>query len=265
IRLLRGDILTLRKFLYIMEHRSPVVSRRFSTSIDNYVHNDKASIREYIKKRGFEGPREVWRETLRLVLEAEDTADGIGYDMLKDKMYDDDYGMFRHALNNYHICICEPADPDGEFIITESGFSVFEGHIILNDKLDSETTGIKAYVEYHKIATMSPRLAIILRSNLFREGNELRKSMIYRIHRPSLLEDMPVDGATVEYENLKMPDGSTRLTTSFADFEFSMMDSYSMKIYKIPKQHVLILNKTQIEHAKIGLTFCSDKSMVASL
>lgn len=206
---------------------------------------------------------------LRLVLEAQDSADGVGYDLLKGKMYDDDYGMFRHALDNFHVCICEPEDPDEEFIITDNGFSVFEGHVIFEQSQVVEWQGnpfsYKAYIEYHKIATISPRLAIILRSNMFRQGNEAYKEEIYRIHEPSPLEDLPVNAATVRYANLEMPDGSIRRVTSLADFEFSMTDSYSMEIHKIPKKHVLIFNRTQIEEAKFGITFCSSKSMAESL
>lgn len=265
VELLRRDLHVLRKFLYVMEHRSKTVRRRFTGTIEEYEYNDKAQIAEYIKKRGFKKPTEVWLESLRLVLEAEDSADGVGYDQLEGKMYADDYGMFRHALENFHICICEPKDPDMEFIISDNGFSVFEGNIILNNPANNNPLDHKAYIEYHKIATLSPRLAIVLRSNIFREGNERKKHVIYQIHSPSPLEDMPVHGAVPRYVNLQMPGGWTRPVASLDDIEFSMLDSYTLKIYKIPKKHVLVFNRTHIEEAKHSLTFCSKKSMAESL
>ncbi|RPA87231.1 hypothetical protein BJ508DRAFT_410762 [Ascobolus immersus RN42] len=263
ITLWRGDLQTLRRFFFVMEYRSKSRRKKFTSSLDEFIHPDKATISEYIKKRGFRSPSEVWLESLRMILEAEDSADGVGYDLLKGKMYDGDYDLFRYALDYFHVCLCEPEDPADEFIITDNGFSISEGHYILNNPWDHST--YKSYADYHRVATISPRLAIVLRSNIFREGQEFLKEALYRKRAPSSLEDLPVDGAVVNYVNLKMPDGSIRMVNSIEDIEFSMMDSYSMQIYKIPTKHVHIVNMTQIEEAKFGLTFCSSGSMARSL
>ncbi|RPA81612.1 hypothetical protein BJ508DRAFT_414675 [Ascobolus immersus RN42] len=264
----------LRRFLFVMQYRTTVIRNRYQCAIDEYKGADKEDLREYMKKRNFQQPNDVWLETLRLILDAPESANSASYDVLESKMYGPDYKEFRHNLNDFFINICEPESAEDEFIITDTGFSVMEGLDIPEGGIPqqfSEMTRMlytkrDRFISYHKIAVVSPRLAIVLRHVMW---NDVRlKTIMAAILGPSTFDDLPVESTKSNFKVLFKVQGGPPITTpaeAAAQINYSLDDTYEFTIFPIPNKHIRELNTMQIDKAQEALTFSSRTSMQASL
>lgn len=84
----RDDRNLLRKFLFILKYRGSTYFRRFChESLDDYVANDREKMREYMVKKGFVRPLDVWFDNIKAIVELEMDPGMKWMSELKERMY----------------------------------------------------------------------------------------------------------------------------------------------------------------------------------
>jgi len=77
ITLPRSDKDLLRKFQFVMKYRAPLFFRRFNhLTAEAYDSNDRASFLEYLRKKGFVRPLDVWFDNLMKIIDEPMDPDG---------------------------------------------------------------------------------------------------------------------------------------------------------------------------------------------
>ena len=71
-----------------------------------------------------------------------------------------------------YLALCTPENQHDEFLLSENLFSIHEGPTRLYVDAISREEVPRAYTEYHVLAAISPRLMIVLRSNLLPNAEE---------------------------------------------------------------------------------------------
>ncbi|CCX32574.1 Similar to hypothetical protein [Tuber melanosporum Mel28]; acc. no. XP_002837738 [Pyronema omphalodes CBS 100304] len=162
-----------------------------------------------------------------------------------------------HMTESY-LAFCEPANSEDEFIITENGFGIHEGPTFYS--IDEATGAQKdtSYTEYHKLAPLSPRLLLVLRSNYLRKEN--KEALRKRRMRPevsnakSLFEDLPVEPATPSY-------GMALAQQFIAKDEHT----FAFKIYKVSREYLDLFNGVLLQEATESITWRTDSAMQRTL
>lgn len=66
----RTDRDILRKFLFIMKYRGSLARKRFyHQRIEDYSANDRESLLQYMREKGYQKPADVWFDNIRAMLE----------------------------------------------------------------------------------------------------------------------------------------------------------------------------------------------------
>lgn len=72
LRLHRGDRDCLRKFFFLMKYRNRNLHQRYGhDSLDTYEGEDKEILANYMKRKGFKSPRDVWLANIHAFLSLE--------------------------------------------------------------------------------------------------------------------------------------------------------------------------------------------------
>lgn len=217
VEIMRFELDELRKFLFIMKYRGSTQRKRFyDRDIDTYSANDRQYMVEYMRRRGFQTPIQVWYDNIKTIVDLNTNTKNWDK-QLHDSIYPLDAEWAIANLRQYYLAFCTPANDD-EFVLTENGYSIHEGPVscMIDPRTGHSTT--TAYTEYHKFAVVSPKLIMVLRSTLLPCAEEdsdphikkQREQMLQanRVQHTnpdtanSSLEDLPVTKARPSYAKL---------------------------------------------------------------
>jgi hypothetical protein len=167
VSLMRKERDILRKFLLIMRYRKPGTQNRFSMdNAEEYVGDDKELFIEYMRRKGFKKPIEVWLDNIKAMLEIKMDI-GTGWEEeLGNTSYPLDAIWFVLHTKTFYISFCTPSDPGDEFLMTQNGYGIYEGPVSIVTNRETAEDEVIAYTEFHTFAHISPRLTIVLRSSL---------------------------------------------------------------------------------------------------
>ncbi|PWW75895.1 hypothetical protein C7212DRAFT_280441 [Tuber magnatum] len=259
----------LRKFLFVMRYRSHKFWSKYTGTIDNYKHNDRDLLIEFLQERSITDLRQVWLQNLEVIVKTEIDADGEWLGTIGREMFAGDANMYVFHMSESYMAFCEPESPEDEFIITDNGFGIFEGPVVY-DTVNLKSTGADGsrpqlkdptYTEYHKLAPLSPRLILILRSNFLRDGPIWKRRLdFFRQWKvwpegDSLLQDLPIKPAKTHYW---LP-GRTKKAVH------TLEDEFFFEIYKVNTKEVQTINTVMLQEATGSITWVSDESVVRSL
>jgi len=266
----RGERNILRKFLFVMRYRSHKFWSKYTGTIDNYDFNDRDMLVEFLKERSITDLRQVWLLNLEVILRTEIDADKEWLETIGREMFPADANMYVFHMSESYVAFCEPESPEDEFILTDNGFGIFEGPVIF-DTANFKSTGADGslprlqdspYTEFHKLAPLSPRLILILRSNFLRGGPlwEKRREFFRQWKAwpegDSLLQDLPINPPDVRYWLL--PGGRSKPV-------HTLDDEFTFEIYKVKTKQVHVLNTLMLQEAVRSITWVSDESLVRSV
>lgn len=166
VNLLRSEVGTLRKFLFIMHYRNNGISQSYFDP--NHPENAPARkwIEAYRQKFQLESSVDVWLHVLRYYLDTphetilqnhvelmkRDSLESLLLTMEIDPSSKYEAGAYGSQALMYYMSIWEAAD-DEEFLLGHNGFGLWEG-------ISMGTSGL------HRLFITSPRIAIVLRLNI---------------------------------------------------------------------------------------------------
>ncbi|CUS10991.1 unnamed protein product [Tuber aestivum] len=264
----RKEVNLLRKFLFVMRYRNYKFWSKYTGTIDNYEYNDRHLLVPFLKERSITDLRQVWLQNLEVILRTEIDADGEWLDTIGREMFSGDADMYVFHMRESYMAFCEPESLEDEFIITDNGFGIFEGPVVY-DVFDLKGTGADGsrpqlkdptYTEYHKLAPLTPRLILVLRSNFLRDGPLWQKRLkFFRDLKTwpesdSLLQGLPIKPPKTHYW---LP-GRTKAV-------HTLEDEFFFEIHKANTKEVHIINTVMLQEATRAITWVSDESLVRSL
>jgi len=254
----------LRKFLFFMRYRSHKFWSKYTGTIDTYERSDRNRLIKFLEERSITNLRQVWLLNLEVIIRTEIDADGEWLQIIDREMFGDDAGMYVFHMSESYIAFCEPQSSEDEFILTDNGFGIFEGPVVY-DTTNLKTTGADGsppqlgdptYTEFHKLASLSPRLIMVLRSNFLRDEPiwERREKIVSpgyaRPNAVSLLQDLPIKPPKIHHWLFP---GKT------------LEDEFFFEIYKVKTEKIHVINALMLQEAGRSITWVSDESLVRSL
>jgi len=261
--IIRRDLEQLRKFLFVMHYRSnEVVKTYFSPD-----HPEQSFIGEKMKRfnknLGMESPADTWLYFLRYYLDKSlyqieldaikgappnISVDDIDGYFMKESLKVPDYApaiTYAGHAADYYLGIVQAASGD-EFVLGHNTFGLWEG---LMDVIPG----------LHRLFIVSPKVALILRSNTFR----LDSARIWiKTHRNimSNLIDIPLESPVSE--PLPRP---WNQTTPYADFIKMKAEAretkFTFKITKLTREQTYDVNRVILVNARKSVTFLNPNSM----
>lgn len=156
---------TLRKFLFIMKYRgSGAHQRYYHNDAEGYVSDDRDRLLEYMLKKGYKKPVDVWFDNINAMLELKMDPQMKWMEWLMEHAYPDDAMWFIARCQMMHLALCTPSSPDDEFLLTENAYSIHEGPVSCFVDPVTKKTKQGSYTEFHILAVISPKLMMVLRS-----------------------------------------------------------------------------------------------------
>ncbi|KAF2707816.1 hypothetical protein K504DRAFT_458300 [Pleomassaria siparia CBS 279.74] len=277
----RAERNTLRKFLFVMKYRGRGFHRRFyGDDAGDYTEDDKVPFENYMKKKGYKNPVEVWIKSIKTILDLNMDLEGEWMQTLLAEIYPDDAKWFIMHVESFFLALCTPQDAKDEFILTEDCYNVREGP---NQVLPNAVTGeyeVGAYTSYHEFSPITPRLIMVLRSFLLPEPEEdldkdrkdwrkklfedNAKSFIDPAKAKSILEDLPIHKPRNSYSQVTAE--GIRLLPG-EDGTPSLEHKFTFPFFKIQTDHVRKMNDIFFDNAYLTSTiaFSSRDSFKSSL
>ncbi|KAH6659071.1 hypothetical protein BKA67DRAFT_543484 [Truncatella angustata] len=265
IRLTRIERNHLRKFLFIMKYRGPGYFEKYlSQDPQSYNSEDKHLVRDYMVEKGFATPRDVWLHNIRTILNLDMDAEGRWRTKLQDTMFPADAAMFVFHIEHSYIALCTPEENGDEFILTDQAYNLFEGPT--HNTFCGETHEYmgETYMCFHEFAPVSPRLMIVLRSNVLPEALEDKDSRKQKIRQrmqnmaaalfpepenvTSILEDLPVAKAMNSYS--RVINGKLELAPGQSG-SCQSRDTFTFRFWPIPTRHMNIINAIFLDNLLI--------------
>ncbi|KAL1744208.1 hypothetical protein HDZ31DRAFT_64332 [Schizophyllum fasciatum] len=279
ITLSRAHLDDLCKYLFIMNFRRQVLCL-------SYYDKDRPSdvaLRErferYGRTHGADTPIDTWLLLLDDLLDTpSDVIDRVGGAWLQQQSMDsllDNFGIdvsyaidyfpainFELQSQAYFVGFWEAADTD-EFVLTPSAFGYWEGCLASHPDF-----------HLHRIFTISPRLAIVLRSDYMRQGVGFDR---YRKSACSTLLDLPVSPPHIDFTPAGHPvvvDGEVAFTMHAAydnnpemRRERRQRDAFTMRIEKLSPEQMLAVNAATLRSTRPdgSLTFTSRSLITRTL
>ena len=263
----RKDRNILRKFLFVMRYRSHKFWSKYTGTIDTYEHSDRSRLIEFLKERSITDLRQVWLQNLEVIVKTEIDEDREWLQTIGREMFGDDAGLYVLHMSESYMAFCEPQSAEDEFIITDNGFGIFEGPVVY-DTANLKSTGADGspprlgdprYTEFHKLAPLSPRLILVLRSNFLRDEpiwkrrREISRQFDAQPGAVSILQDLPIKPPEIHYV---LP-GKTKLV-------HTLDDQFFFEIYKVKTEQIHVINGLMLQEAVRSITWVSDESLVRS-
>ncbi|GJN86836.1 hypothetical protein PLIIFM63780_010418 [Purpureocillium lilacinum] len=207
----------LRKFLFIMKYRGSMFHHRFyHNEADSYFADDREHLIEYMQKKGFSRPFDVWLDNIKVISNLDMTDNHKWILELPNQMYPDDANWFISHCQEMYLALCVPKDEDDEFIVTDNSYHVSEGpHCVSVDtSTGSSKQGI--WTSFHEFAPIAPKIMIVLRNSALPSPLEdanpdvdaLRQLLLslklerFQNGTVSMLEDLPIDRARNNYSRV---------------------------------------------------------------
>ncbi|KAI1745071.1 hypothetical protein F4680DRAFT_404186 [Xylaria scruposa] len=270
---------SIRRFLFILKYRGSTFHRRFHhETSDEYFANDKSKLQKYMEEKGFKRPVDVWFHGLKTILNLKMDTENWKQELVKN-MYSDDAMWFLMHSEMMYMAICTPSDPEAEFILTDNSYNVFEGP---NTVVQNPTTGKfhdSGWTSFHEFAPLSPKLMIILRSNLLpvpeedkhprikAQREEMRKQAVddwYGASQQSNLADLPIHKARNNYS--QVVNGRTQLLPG-EDGAQLKTHKFCFSFFPISEEHVNKINLILFDnaHSCANIVFGSRDSFFRTL
>ncbi|KAK1836842.1 hypothetical protein QBC39DRAFT_337452 [Podospora conica] len=267
VSLTRDERNVLRKFLFILHYRNLGFHKRFSHERpEQYSSNDRAVMQEYMERKGYKRPIDVWFDGLTAIMDQDfNTSTNWAQEILR-KMYPADAMWFWGHIQMYYMAICTPLDPSEEFLLTDSSYGVFEGPNCYGLNQESKEVEESAYTPLHYFAPISPKLMLVLRSNIFpyaaedadpqvREAREFGRRMAFDDvygtapgGKMGKLHDLPVRIAQNSYSDII--DGRVVFKPGH-DGRLLRTDKFFFPFFPIGSHHVNTINSALLDSCSI--------------
>ena len=247
VQLSRNERDLLRKFLFIMLYRNTTFAGRFERSREDYDSDDRVDMLTYMDAKGFKNPRDVWFANLRVFLEVdlskskEDVSKQI-----TQRAYPADAAWFITHTQTFFLAFCTPNDPEDEFLLTQNAYSIYEG---------PQSPG--KWTDWHRFAPVSPKVMIVLRSNLLpsagiEEGDDMKRVLEEAVRSMHLdpdtavswLQDLPISRARNNYSQIvdgRLQPVPTQMSEDKHEFYFPF--------FPLNHEHVQRINMLCLEEA----------------
>ena len=265
IQLSRKEKDLLRKFLFIMMYRNTSFARRFENSREDYDSDDRVDMLRYMDAKGFQNPRDVWFANIRAFLEVDlSKSKDVLYKDITQRAYPADADWFIMHMQAFFLAFCTPNDPGDEFLLTQNAYSVFEG---------PHTPG--NWTDWHRFAPVSPKVMIVLRSNLLpcagiEEGGDMKRileGVVRSMHLDpytagSWLEDLPISRARNNYS--QVVDGRLQSVPTEMSRD---KDAFYFPFFPLSHEHVQRINMLCLEEAAdtIAIVYKSPETLRTAL
>ncbi len=261
VALKRSERDTIRKFLYLMEYRKPAAREWFSgESADAYKGADKEEFIEYMRKRGFRKPIEVWLDNIKAILEVRMSIDTQWEEELNERLYKRHAFDFITHTKAFYLSFCTPSNAEDEFVMTENGYGIHEGPVnIFTNPTTGDARGV--FTQFHLFAHISPRLTIVLRSFMLplpeedvnlkikaeRAFSLMLCEMQHQSNLVSFLADLPLAKPRNSYTSVI----NGRLVSLAADGipVLSQSDVFYFRFFRLSVVHVSKINIVLLEEA----------------
>ncbi|KAJ9616680.1 hypothetical protein H2200_000399 [Cladophialophora chaetospira] len=246
-----------------MKYRGSTAHKRFySGNGEGYSAEDKKDLLKYMHEKGIKRPADVWFNNIKVMLELKADLKGEWMAELQEAMYPNDAQWYIAHMQGMYLALCTTSGPDDEFLLTENAYSIHEGPVssLIDPDTGKETP--MSYTEFHAFAPISPKLIMVLRSNLLpnleedaaariRRQRELMFQATAATHNDpsgvrSLLQDLPVTKARNSYSRfvdgrlayLEGEDGTPRTN-----------HKYCFRFFPISTEHVNKINCIMLEQS----------------
>ncbi|KAK0757604.1 hypothetical protein N5P37_009618, partial [Trichoderma harzianum] len=240
----------VRKFLFLMKYRGPTFYGRYNhETASEYDANDREKMLEYMQKKGFERPIDVWFDNIKTIIEL-DMDDELNWiSELPERMYPDDAKWAIMHCQSFFMAICTPSNPQDEFLLTDNCYHVSEGAFQCFVSLETGESKEGAWTNFHEFAPISPKLMIVLRNFILPSpeedslpGVKAEKEMLWslaveRFHGSdvnSTLADLPITKPDNNYSH------KTKGILQFQDENFSLQrhHKFFFSFFPIDTHHV---------------------------
>ena len=264
-KLVRKNLIDLRKFLFIMHFRSSRLSGEYFKERSDHIHRPGLEwLQAYKKRHGLESETEMWLHTLRYYLDTPHK-ELMRYgreitlkhgekimEMLTTRIdpNEEHFNALAYAglADGFFLCIWEVADGE-EFVLGDSSFGLWEG-------IAAGHPGL------HRLFVLSPRIIIVLsmqflRPELFSQLDEERKDSFF-----STLMDIKHVSPLPTY-----PGGAPKDEDELAAIVAREEDTFEFKIIKLSVLQSRELNAIMLHHLPEtgSVTFVSKTSMLRTL
>ncbi|KAB2571433.1 hypothetical protein DBV05_g9907 [Lasiodiplodia theobromae] len=259
LALRRSERDCLRKFFFLMKYRNNGFHQRYDhDSLDTYNSDDKEHLREYMEKRKFKRPKDVWFDNIRQILALEMDPEMRWAERIQQTAYTHDALMFiLHAQGSF-MSFCAPKLAGQEFVLTENAYGIFEGPVSPRIDPDSGELQPGVYTEYHNFAPIAPDLMVVFRSfilpTLIDEGDQAERAVLLnamkQLHiKPesadSILQDLPIGKCGNNYS--KIVDGKF---VPLHGYQGPSADHvFYFKCFPLEPRHVGLINELLLEEA----------------
>ncbi|KAL1705853.1 hypothetical protein EV121DRAFT_290047 [Schizophyllum commune] len=276
LTLARADLDEFRKYLFLVHFRRQVLGLSY---YDKDRPEDVAlrkRFAQYGEVNGLQTPIDTWLHLLRYLVETPmDRIDSIGAAWMGEQSMDsllDNFGIdcdfaidyfpainFELQSQAYFVGFWEAAETD-EFVLTPGSFGYWEGCLSTHPEF-----------HLHRVFVISPRLAIVLRSDYMREGVGFDS---YRERACSTLLDLPVSTPDIDFAKAGhdvMVDGEVAFTfRTMDDYNPAIRrkrDKFTMRIHKLTPEQTLAVNAATLRSTRPdgALTFTSRSMIVRTL
>jgi hypothetical protein len=286
----RGEVNSLRKFLFLLCYRNDSRSRQFIEEIfDENTHND---IKDFRAEHGLKDSKAVWLLNIKHILESEHWE--IGHN---PKIFWPDRTDYKHELEVYQLgffCV-----PHGFEFISTGSMGLFEGSEVMNPLLRLEIEARRRMlfpgsrgaahgtIPLTRSWPLTPRLVVMLRHRfLTQEQNELAAGLRPRTQdfMQSYFHDFPRVGAAVTYNpplsaaTRRMKSGSRteedeRLFREFSEenkldgqiINSRLKDTLKFQISTLNEDQAARMNVLFLEHCNTMINFISPGPLRKSL
>ncbi|KAF4983428.1 hypothetical protein FZEAL_1157 [Fusarium zealandicum] len=265
--LTRDERNLLRKFLFLLKYRGSAFHQRFyHLDSESYSEVDKELLHDFMEKRGFERPLDVWFHNLEVIMSLEMDPNKEWTEKIKQEVFHGDAMWFIMHVEYSYMAICTPETSEEEFILTDNAYNIFEGP---NSFVEDSKTGKRAgdaWVNLHEFAPISPKLMLVLRSCLIpspeeedfpqikEENTEMRRLVFGEVladNIPSILRDLPVEKASNNYT--EMVNGKLALKPG-RNNSFHKDDRFRFSFFPVETRHVRLINGILLDNSYINTT-----------
>lgn len=267
----------LRRFLFIMKYRNTGSHKRFyHQTAEDYSGGDKEELVQYMREKGYQKPVDVWLDSIKAILEMEMDPERKWIDKLRERMFPADANWAIAHMQMMYLAVCTPSSQDGEFLLTENAYSIYEGPVSYQVDPNTGESVMKCYTEFHVFAPVSPKLIIVLRSVLLpapeedlNDGIREWRAMMYKMNAGqhnnpseagSSLEDLPIARARNSYT--RVVNGRETLADG-EDGSLRANHKFCFRFFPISTEHVNKINCFMLEES-ISISTIAFKTQLAA-
>lgn len=252
---------------------------------EDYDEDDRKQMLQYTEERGFQRPIDVWLDNIKGILELELDHKMQWKQRIEERIYPMDAKWFFINVKMFWMAFVTPSSESGlEFLLTQNAYSIYEG--ANSTSFDPITGNLKQgpYVKFHVFAPISPRLMIVLRSDILpipeedldpntRLKRELRyKFTVSKLLNPKaagqFLRELPITKSRNSYSQLSdkgivpINEGPQGANDKFCFTFFAIPDEYTHRINAIMLEEsyqaeLIVFNRRSAIHKTLLHYFAS--------